>query len=548
MSRFDYIIVGAGSAGCVLANRLSEDPHCRVLLLEAGGEDTSPLIRIPRGFGKLLGDSRYAWHFPTEAFGKRRFVEAWTRGKTLGGSSAVNGLVYNRGQRPDWEALAAIGDESFGWKSILASYRQIEDNALGPSPTRGSGGPLHVSQALSPDPICEVLIAAGNEIGLRRVDDLNESDEQRIGLAMATIHGGRRVSAAHAFLHPVRGRSNLTVLVQALATEILFEGERAVGVRIRRGGLTSDLHADREIVLSLGSIGTPTLLQRSGIGPASVLREAGVDLRLDRPQVGARLREHRCFPLQARLRRNLGYNRRLATPLAQAVTGLQYLLTRRGPLAAPAYDVVGFLASETTSERVDAQLLMAPLSVASHAPGTNPGLEREPGLQAIGYVLRPTSEGSVQITSADPTAPLRIVPNYYATAHDRTIGLAVFRKLRAVFASEALAPYVAHETLPGSAVQDDEAILEMALEHGYCGYHAVGTCALGRDDASVLDPRLRVRGIDGLRVMDCSALPTMVAGNLNGPMMAMANVAADLIICDVTPRPQERARHEVSFS
>jgi choline dehydrogenase-like flavoprotein len=260
-----------------------------------------------------------------------------------------------------------------------------------------------------------------------------------------------------------------------------------------------------------------------------VLRAAGLEVRIDQPRVGAGMREHRCFPLQVRLRKNEGYNRRLATPLAQVLTGIQYLATRRGPLASPSYDVVGFLKSDPGQDRVDAQVLLCPISIAAREPGANPELEREPGLQAIGYVLRPTSEGMLHVTGADPDAPLRIVPNYLDTLEDRRTGVALFRRMREMFASHVLASRIDHEIDPGASLDSDEEILEYALARGYCGYHAVGTCAMGTSDDHVVDPQLRVRGVRGLRVMDCSVLPTMVSGNLNGPMMAMANVAADLI-------------------
>jgi choline dehydrogenase len=544
---YDYIIVGAGSAGCVLANRLSEDPATRVLLIEAGGRDSSPLISVPKGFGMLLDNPATTWHYPVEPVGPSQRVEEWCRGRTLGGSSAINGMVYNRGAAPDYDTLVEHGNPGWGWATMLPIFRHLEDHALGASESRGAGGPLRVGVTPDREPLCEAVITAAAALGLHRAPDLNATDDDRIGYAPATIHRGRRVSAAHAFLHPVRHRPNLTIAVDTLVEKVLLDHGRAVGVRVRggrlapggagphgrRSGAAADVHAAAEVVLAAGGVASPALLQRSGIGPAGVLRAAGVDVVVESPQVGRRMREHRCFKLQYRLTTDAGYNTRLATPAAQARTALRYLLTHRGPLALPAYDVVGFLDTGTTDDgRPDAQILMAPFSAARQEPGKALGVEREPGLMCIGYVLRPTSEGTIEITTPDPNHHPRITPNFFTTDHDRRVGVATFHRMRELFATNPIASHIATETTPGTEVTTDQQIIDAALDDGYCGYHAVGTCAMGPRDDDVVDPRLRVRGVKGLRIMDASVLPTMVSGNLNAPIMAMAWRAADVIRAD----------------
>ena len=295
MAGFDYVIVGAGPAGCVLANRLSADPEVEVLLVEAGDRDSNPLIAMPRGFGELLGDPATAWHYPTRPFGPAQQVEYWVRGKTLGGSSSINGMIYTRGQRADYDALERLGNPGWGWDDMLPVYRTIEDNELGASDVRGAGGPLHVSTVGGTDPLLEDVLTAGTQLGWRRTRDVNETDEERIGYAMATIRDGRRCSAADAFLHPVMDRPNLTVALHTLVDRVVLEGGRAIGVQGRRNGQGAEAVATREVILATGSIATPKILQLSGIGPADTLRSAGVDVVVDSPNVGARAREHRVF-------------------------------------------------------------------------------------------------------------------------------------------------------------------------------------------------------------------------------------------------------------
>jgi choline dehydrogenase len=519
--------VGAGPAGCVLAHRLSADPSTRVLLLEAGGSDRSLMYKVPK-FLFFTGQSRtHAWHYQIEPFGPAAQSEDWIRGRVLGGSSSINGMVYNRGFAPDYDELSALGNPGWDWQTIVQAYKALENHELGESIIRGAGGPLDVTVEQDRDEVSEAMIEAAGRLGMTRHLDVNSSDDDRIGYAARTIKNGLRVSASTAFVRPIRARANLTVATDMPVTELLFESDAATGVRTRKGAQSIDFHASREIIVCAGSIATPQLLQLSGIGPGAVLRDAGVAVRVDSPFIGERMREHRCFPLQARLRQNIGYNRMLATRASQGVTGLRYLATRRGPLATSAFDLIAFFRALPESTRPDAQLLLAPFSRG--LPFERLPVERRPGISMVGFVLRPTSEGSVRIMTADPTAPPRIEANYLATPYDRRISVAIFRRMREILGESPVAELVLSETVPGAAVDHDDDIIKAGFLYGGTGYHACGTCAMGSDETDAVDAQLRVRGVTRLRVMDASVLPTMVSGNLNAPIMAMAWHAADII-------------------
>jgi choline dehydrogenase len=528
MDTFDYVIVGAGSAGCVLADRLSADQRTQVAVLEAGGSDRNLTLHVPKA---LAFTDKFQWKYETEPFGPFGQVEPWSRGKVLGGSSSVNGMVYNRGARADYERLGELGNPGWGWEKILATFRTIEDHQLGASPMRGAGGPLGVCVAPLDEPVSDALAESALALGAKRVDDINSSDEERIGAAPATIRRGMRVSAAKAFLHPASKRPNLTVRTAARALRLVFDGDRAVGVEVESPGSgITVVRARREVILSTGSLATPQLLELSGIGSPEVLRSAGIDVRVAAPRVGEGIHEHRCFPIQMRLLKNLGYNKLLASRSAQAVTTLKYMVNRRGPLATPAYDMLWFLRSSDDSTRPDAQVLLTPFTVGVGA--TKMELERRPGLSLLGFVLRPTSEGWVHIQSSDPHQVPKIQPNYLDTEHDRTVSVNMFRKMRQLVQNSPISEMVLMEIQPGFAVQDDESIIRSGFLYGGPGYHACGAVAMGPTDDFPIDSRLRVRGVDGLRVVDVSILPEMIAGNLNGPIIAMASLASEMIMED----------------
>lgn len=530
---WDYIIIGAGSSGCVMAERLSADGKSRVLVLEAGGENNGFWVSLPKGVAKLVTNPAHVWMYkvdePREPDGPGEF---WIRGKGLGGSSSVNGMIWSRGEPADYDAWEAAGCTGWNGANMTDAFLALEHHASGGSAMRGVGGPVHVDPAIYSYPLCDTMIAAGESLGLKRVDDLNGSTGPRVGLYTHNIHHGRRQSAARTFLDPARKRANVKVVTGALAERIHFTNGKASSVECTVDGQTVVYPCAGEIIVSAGAMESPLLLQRSGIGDADRLRAAGVEPLFDSPDVGERMIEHLAFSMPFRLTKDVGSHRNFSG-LGAAKAMLRYLLTRTGIMATGPFEVGAFTNVAHPDGRTDLQLYLGGYTFAV-ADDNNPvpldKIDPRPGITIYGQLLRMTSEGSLRINGPKASDAPQILPNWLSTEHDRKSAIATIKLMRRYMASEPLAEIIGEEVVPGTAVQSDEDLLAVFRRLSTCGLHAIGTCRMGTDNRAVVDPKLRVRGVQGLRVVDCSIIPGHVTGNTNAPAMAIGLRAAEMVL------------------
>jgi len=526
---FDYVVVGAGSAGCVLANRLSADGGHSVLLLEAGPKDNNLWIHVPLGYGRLFKEKTVNWMYQTEpepGLDGRTIFQP--RGKVLGGSSSINGLLYVRGQHEDYDRWRQHGNSGWGFDDVLPYFKKAENQERGADDFHGAGGPLPVSDLVHADPLSAAFIAAAAETGIPVNPDFNGASQEGAGFFQTTTRRGRRASTAVAYLRPARGRENLHVETSALAQRILFDRHRADAIEFRQAGVLRTARARKEILVSSGAYNSPQLLQLSGVGPAGLLRKHGIDVVLDAPGVGHDLQDHMQVRVVMRCTQSITLNDVVNSPVRRILAGARYAAFRNGPLTIAAGTSGAFFKTSPRLATPDIQIHFLPFSTDKMGER----LHSFSGFSASICQLRPESRGSLRIRSADPTVAPEIRINYLSTEVDRTANVEGLKVLRRILQAPALRPYVMEEVDPGAKVSTDEELLNYCRARGSTIYHPTSTCRMGSDPLAVVDQRLRVRGLEGLRVVDGSIMPDLVSGNTNAAIIMIAEKASDMILED----------------